>query len=345
MRIGILTFHRAHNYGALLQCYALQQVLLSMGHNVYVIDYRQPYIEKMYGLDIKRVLKSIFFPAILKRCLRSVSKYTSFFKFFNLTPKCNAANIPENFDAYVIGSDQLWSLDCTNGIDPVYTGDFNHKKDARIVGFSISVNSHSLHSISDDILQRIVARFNTISFREKFALDCVSSRVEGSFCQTLDPTLLVDASLWRPLLNHNFDNEKYVLLYEVRRLRGRETVLSEKAEYLAQRKKMNVVNLSEIDCSVPDFVTAFSKAECVITSSFHASAFALIFQKPLCAFLLQDGNDNRYKDLLESIGAENFLYSIDDVVVDIPIGDYQLIHKHLDQIKKNSLKYLMEALE
>lgn len=343
MKIGILTFHRAHNYGALLQCYALQQVLLSMGHNAYVIDYRQPYIEKMYGLKIKRVLKRIFFPARLKKYLRSISKYTSFYKFFNLTSKCNATNIPENFDAYIIGSDQLWSLDCTNGVDPVYTGNFRHKKDARIIGFSISVNSRSLHSLSDDILQRIVTRFNAISFREQFALDYVSSRVGKSFYQTLDPTLLADALLWKPLLNHKFDNEKYVLLYEVRRLCGRENTLLEKAERLAQEKKMNVVNLSEIDCTVADFVTAFSKAEYVITSSFHASAFALIFQKPLCAFLLQDGNDNRYKDLLESIGAGNFLYSIDDDIVDNPNADYQLICNRLDQIKQNSLEFLMEA--
>lgn len=345
MKIGILTFHRAHNYGALLQCYALQQVLLSMGHDVCVIDYRQPYIEKMYGLKMKRVLKRIFFPARLKKYLRSISKYTSFFKFFNLTSKCKATNIPENFDAYIIGSDQLWSLDCTNGIDSVYTGNFKHKKDALVIGYSISVNLHSLNNISDDVLKKNVSHFNSISFREKFALDYISSRVEGLFSQTLDPTLLAEASLWRPLLNHNFDNEKYVLLYEVRRLRGRETALLEKTECLARKKKMKIVNLSGMDCSVPDFVTAFSKAECVITSSFHASAFALIFRKPLCAFLLQDGNDNRYKDLLECIGAEKFLYNMDDSIEDIPVGDYKLIQNNLNQIKNRSLNFLREALE
>lgn len=50
MRVGILTFHRAHNYGAVLQCYALQKVLKNLGHEVQVIDYRQPYIEKHYAV-------------------------------------------------------------------------------------------------------------------------------------------------------------------------------------------------------------------------------------------------------------------------------------------------------
>lgn len=46
MKIGILTFHRAINYGAVLQCYALSEVLKKMGHDVFVIDYRQPRVER-----------------------------------------------------------------------------------------------------------------------------------------------------------------------------------------------------------------------------------------------------------------------------------------------------------
>ena len=49
MKVGILTFHRAHNFGAMLQCYALQEYLTKKGLNVEVIDYRQPYIETLYS--------------------------------------------------------------------------------------------------------------------------------------------------------------------------------------------------------------------------------------------------------------------------------------------------------
>lgn len=48
MKIGILTLHRANNYGAALQCYALQCTLQSLGYDAWVIDYRQPDTERSY---------------------------------------------------------------------------------------------------------------------------------------------------------------------------------------------------------------------------------------------------------------------------------------------------------
>lgn len=55
MKVGIITYHRAHNYGAVLQCYALQEVLKRMGHDTQIIDYRQPFIEKLYNLSKKEL--------------------------------------------------------------------------------------------------------------------------------------------------------------------------------------------------------------------------------------------------------------------------------------------------
>lgn len=342
MRIGLLTFHRAHNYGALLQCFALQQVLKSMGHDVFVIDYRQPYIERKYKLKIKRVIKRLLFFPKLKEYLCSKYKYTSFFRNFNLTKKCDAKHIPE-FDIYVVGSDQLWSLDCTNGIDPVYTGNFYHKSGARLIGYSISVNQESLKKLSDETIKEIIERFWVISFREKSVAQELSRRIGRTFDQTIDPTLLADGSLWEPLIDGAAKKRKYILLYEVRKPSNNKDALLEKTKDLAQKKHVDVIDLSQNNYTVSDFVTAFYYAECVVTSSFHASVFAIIFQKPLCAFLLQDGNDGRYKDLLESVGAKSFIYRLEDSIVDYPIGDYLLIQSRLDQIRKDSVDYLKKA--
>lgn len=345
MKVGILTFHRAHNYGALLQCYALQSVLMSMGCDVFVIDYRQPFIESRYRLKWCRVLKLLIAPLKLKRYLQSQFGYNSFFRWFKLSQKCDAKHIPLDFDAYIIGSDQLWSLDCTNGLDPVYTGDFDHKENSRIVGYSISVNKKSLQDISDETLGKILKRFNAISFRESFAMQDVADRVGNIYPQTLDPTLLADVNIWRSMLSSRFKKGKYVLFYEVRKPQKNKDVLLKKTIAFAQKKGLNVVDLSKGCLPVDDFVSAFSNAECVVTSSFHASVFALIFHKPLCAFLLGDGNDNRYKELLETINATSFLYDLSDDIVDFPKGDYMTIQEKLDQLKASSLYYLKRALE
>ena len=127
MHIGIITYHRAHNYGAVLQCYALQQVLINMGHKVEVVDYVNPYIDWLYKPHkaiiyvIKQLLQFNFYR--IKQHIESykLAKKRSFFfgnfvkKYLNCSSKCDEKTIPQNCDAYIIGSDQMWSLDCSGG--------------------------------------------------------------------------------------------------------------------------------------------------------------------------------------------------------------------------------------
>lgn len=159
MRIGILTFHRAHNYGAVLQCYALQEVLKSMGHEVLVIDYRQPFIEAIYSpFNFHRLKGLLLHPRGIYRYVRSISQrlrkrriYTAFQnKHLRLT-KPRQKNIPEDFERYVIGSDQLWGLHCLGGIaDDVYLGNFKHKSQSKIMGYAISTNLNSLKALNNN---------------------------------------------------------------------------------------------------------------------------------------------------------------------------------------------------
>ena len=177
MRVGILTFHCAHNYGAVLQCYALQKVLKNLGHEVQVIDYRQPYIEKHYAvlswrhlffLLIHLHIKSFFY--YLKSGTnreKSTLQYRHFRDcYLQVTKPCRSHTIPV-FDCYVIGSDQVWSLDCTQRMDKVYWGQFEHPDASKIIGYGISVTQTSLKQIGAKIIQRYLTAFSALSFREK----------------------------------------------------------------------------------------------------------------------------------------------------------------------------------
>ena len=157
MKLGILTFHGAHNYGAVLQCYALQEVLTKMGHDVYVIDYRQPYINEVYKIFSFQILKrkmknlgavadyvryNIFRASAIKKRREHFEEFTS--KYLNLTLPCDAESVPVDFDAYIIGSDQVWSQVCTGGdFDDVYFGKFRRNEDSRVIGYAISSNPAS----------------------------------------------------------------------------------------------------------------------------------------------------------------------------------------------------------
>lgn len=348
MKIGILTFHRTHNYGAVLQCFALQETLQKMGHKVWVINYMQPYVE--YGNNVfygfRKKIKS--HPV---RWLKSTIRYFiktftvgDCFKEFRLhhlhqTSLCGRNSISHDFDCYLIGSDQLWSIDCTGEVDPVFFGDFYHRKDSYIYGYAISGNAKTLECIGAKLLAKYAANFECISLRERsfansfFRLSGYQPRID------IDPTLLTDAAVWNSLIVKNWQHRDYVLVYQARHLEGQALLLNEKAQTLAHKCGSYVLDLSSYKYTPSEFVTAFKYAKCVVTSSFHGTAFALIFNKQLCAVTLNDGHDARYVDLLTSIGAEKFLFSLSDNLKIVGL-DYDLLNSNLEVYRQNSLQFL-----
>ena len=351
MKIGILTFHRTHNYGAVLQCFALQETIRKMGHDVLVINYVQPYIEHNNNVfyDFQQKFKS----SPLHE-LKSIARYaTKFIKsgdsflFFRrrhlrLTSKCVRETIPNDFDCYLIGSDQLWSLECTKEIDPVFFGDFNHKRDSSVYGYAISGNESSLRQISTTRLANYVRNFTRISFREKSLSDCFLCLTKQNTRVDIDPTLLTDKSVWLPLIEKRWGHKDYVLIYQVRGGREQQQALSVKAQQLAKEQGTYTIDLSTYKFSPSEFVTAFKYAKCIVTSSFHGTAFALIFNKPLCAIRLNDGHDSRYVDLLSAVGAEAFLFDLKDELRIVGLN-YTHITNKLEAYRQDSLQYLNMA--
>ena len=132
MKIGIFTFHCAHNYGAVIQCYGLQQYLKSIGHQVYVVDYRPQYfdfyqsshIEFSRTDGIKSFIKAKISDLLVGRSRRKRREaFESFItKKLKLTPYI-ANNDYSDFDAIILGSDQIWNPGITGGnYDEVFFG-------------------------------------------------------------------------------------------------------------------------------------------------------------------------------------------------------------------------------
>lgn len=350
MKIGILTFHRAHNYGAVLQCYALQQILKIAGHDVYVIDYRQPTIEHSYKVwSIVEILKNLFhlksvyvYFRTLKRRKRTQRFFEDFSFYFNLSEPCNANNIPV-FDAYIIGSDQLWVPRLTGGnLDLVYIGQFCHLNNSKILSYAISMNTKTIDSISQDKWINISANFDILSFREEEMACKMGAIIDRKIRVDIDPTLLLDASQWDTITNEHWKNEKYILVYH---LPGRFTKMSydlfmKKTREIAYKRKCKLISLYPMDYSVFDFVSLFKYADCVITTSFHATVFALIYERPLLSIVLNDGLDNRYVNLLNKVGGEKALVGMDMNNGIFPLLPYNKIKKQISLYAKSSLDYL-----
>lgn len=351
MKIGILTFSRAHNFGAILQCFALQQTLKDLGHEVLVIDYKQPFIES----NNRPFMWSVFFckmlnPRLFCRYIKSIvprflseKRFDSFKKRFVLcTMPCTETSIPKDYDAYLIGSDQVWSIDCTSKYDSVLWGQFKRNRNTKLFSYAISTNLKSLKTINESSWSEILNEFSNLSFREKSTSDYIKHRTNRNVDVNIDPTLLLDRNAWNRIIDSKIQDEKYILVYEVRKISGKEKTLLSYATQLASRMKCTVVNLT-YDYSPQEFVSLFYHATYVITSSFHGSVFGLIFNKPMSVVCLGDGHDDRYVNLLKSVGAESALMSIDEEINEKTI-DYKLANEKLMKLRMSSIQYLKNIL-
>ena len=332
MRIGILTFHRAHSYGAVLQCYALQQTLAQMEHEVWVIDYRQPYIENLYYKVFNwkcffSMVVHLHFRYIRDTILRAIYYHRYRKKYLHTTKKCDKDTIPP-FDCYVIGSDQLWSLHCTKETDKVYWGQFIRPFHSRVVGYAISSTQDSLYQMGETLIRHCLEAFSSLSFREEIIGKLIYDMVGVKGETVLDPTLLLPFDYWNGF--GSVEEKRMSVVVYLMRFRNSEEInrdILRKAHQLAQLLKYEVTDLSANIVSPETFLSYFKSARYVITNSFHGVALALIFEKPLYAIRSYDSLDERYVNLLSLVNGKQMLADKDFYYPDNVRQSHQTEHK------------------
>lgn len=353
MKIGILTFHRAHNFGAVLQCYALQEFLKTAGFNVEVIDYREPYTEnyyKIFRLDIFLLTSSLkgklyYILSSWKR-LKKTIRYRSFgLKYLNTSPKWTGKTMSD-YDFYIIGSDQMWSQDCLGDcFNEIYLGKFRRKSCSKIIGYAISSNIRSINSLkNNEQLPLVFERFAAISFRESSVINRLKELTGVNYTQCIDPTLLTNMSMWENIIDKRWSKKRFVVLYRLRDANRPDMSVLFKARKIANELGVGMVEISSNSHSVVDFVSAIANAEYVVTTSFHATVFSLIFHKQFASYLLHDGNDGRYEDLLRKVGADECIYEIDEYPRPEVLLDWEKVEKGIDYIREQSVRFLKENL-
>lgn len=312
MKIGIITFHRANNYGAVLQCYALQAKLQTLGYEAEVIDYRQCDIEDVYkpirwniikkGLASPRLLASYLLKQLPSNFQIAILKkqHYNFFrnKYLICTDSFHQTNkIPQDFDIYLIGSDQMWSIDCTNQkIDDIYFGNFRHFSKSKIKSYAISTNVQALKKIGIQKLKDYILNFSVLSFREKEVCDWINKTMGINSRVDIDPTLLLNREDWLKFIRPRPVQYKYILTYFV------SPIHNEKINRYAKKIGTLVIDIEKVALSPIEFLTYIYYAELIITSSFHATVFSIIFERPFYSLQTKKSTDVRYVDLLDQLG-------------------------------------------
>ncbi len=305
MKVGVLTFHRASNYGTALQAFATVEALRSLGVDAELIDYRPEYTERTLR---SRYLRKAGSPKEAASILANRAIYGNqqnekirhFLEFIEKIPTGGAvcktceelAKAAGSYDVILSGSDQLWNKKIT-GEDMSYFFPFDHRK-------KISYGSSFGESCLSDERQRQITpwlkQFDALGLREKTALQLTQQMVgpehSKKLCQVIDPTLLLTADHWKKQLEPNvkLPRDGYILTYYMIET----PVLRAVTEKLKKETGLPVVNLKpskrQIFCregqnmmwaGPREFLSCYAGAKYVVTNSFHGTAFAINFRVPM----------------------------------------------------------------
>jgi hypothetical protein len=358
MKIGILTFHRAHNYGAVLQCYALQQYLIQLGHDTYVIDYNNKKLWSYYSWRDRnyeqRIRRNVFkLPVRLFRYIKNRRKQIVRYKKFEyfqekILKLSNTGSIVESpYDLILIGSDQVWNTSITDGFDPYYWGTFEKPKRTKVATYAASLRklwSEEQYNVVYDALKNL----DGISVREA----AVGRYVKHLFpdldvCCVPDPVMLLSPEHWRSFAKMPPIKKKYIFFYQAE---ASQSIYNTAVKIALQRglplfvlsADQWAVNSKECHSASPqEFLGWILNAELVVTSSFHALAFCILFQKDFYAVNLNKGQDERLKNMVSAFGLEQYLI---DTVEDCKPNKPYCIDQEIEIQKKDASNYLLRLL-
>ena len=358
MRIGILTFQNADNYGAILQCLALCKYLENQGYQVEVLDYKQPYIERVYKpwrFDIVRnnILKIRFlagyFMKVLPKTWKRHKAYQKFRKkHLHLSlPIYNKEDIPIK-DAYIIGSDQVWSEHCTDGDDDIYWGCFDHHC-GRVIGYAISSTLSSIQNKEKELILKRLKNFTKLSFRENGIKDYINEKFNYNAPIVLDPTLLPLGEYWKSLASEVSEKDSYILTYFLHKEKDSQS-FKERIGKIASLYNMKLIDIFEVANSPDRFLAYIKGASLILTTSFHATVFSIIFRKQFFSINSYDGREHRYRDLLDSLQLQHRYIDNLDSLLDVMTPDksridYNDVAIRLNELQINSIMYLEESLK
>lgn len=356
MKIGIVTYHRTNNYGAVMQALATRFVLEDMGHEVYYVDYWPDYHKEMYALFSKRKFKksNIMGKAgllllLLLRHKASKRRIDNFEKFFHtyIYPYCRP--VDESFDVVIYGSDQIWRKQGALGTyNPFYFGD-NKIKTQHHISYAASMGVLPDNDADKEKVKALVSHLEKISVREEGLRQLLLSLGFENIALSVDPTFLLSSEEWnRRLPSEEYKGEKYALLYMVG-LRAfdmkevKKFTVSKGLKLIVLRgNATSIETKTNITSASPyEFISLIKNAEYVFTASFHGLAFSIIYGKQFFASFKR--NSGRAESLLNLIGASNrLLPPMDSIPQDLEPIDYVDVHNKLNVVRQESLKYLSD---
>lgn len=378
MKIGIITQPLAINYGGLLQNYALQKVLVSLGHEVYTINrsdapdiYTASYYKKIrffINQSIKRILNKPSYLLykeyirIRQACISFVQRNITVTDIFKTQEDIYDIINKYDFNGYVVGSDQVWrpcySLSIYNDFLDFCQDKTNIKRIAYAASFG--VNQWEFNEEQTTICRRLLNMFDAVSVRESSGVELCEKYFGITAMHVLDPTLLLEKEDYIKLVEQEKENISSGNLFcyildnkksidnaisdiEHKMLLKAFQVKADKSNY-EYKKGENIKDY--IIPSPTKWLRAFMDAKMVFTDSFHGCVFSIIFNKPFWVIGNRKRGNARFESLLKIFNIEDRCITLDEIDhVDLNARiDWNRVNSIRMEWKKKSIDFLKENL-
>ena len=376
MKIGIVTFFRVANYGAMLQAYSLRRYLERMGHEVVFVRHKRcsPSKIPLWRAFVSRSLKGV--KAKFKNYV--CHSITDFAASYPQTKYCETIEevklATADCDAFIVGSDQMWNpLWCSGASLPLVMLDFAAEGKPR-VSYAASFGTKEWREDQNAAeASRMLKKFKAISVREESGVKLVetlSGRTDAKCL--LDPTLLQNVAFYSEIITkskicRDKVNKPYVFNY----------ILDEWSNVSEMQTALGVVkdklNISKVvtdrkyapgllgllcrilgvkgKIKVPEWLEAIASSEFVFTNSFHGTVFSILFHKPFVSVLIKGkmfGMNERALSLLKNIGLEDRAVCSDETerissLVDKPIN-WEEVDSCLNELREVAKEFLGNSL-
>lgn len=371
MKIAILTLPPRENYGGILQCYALQHTLEKMGHKVTIIDEPYKTEEIPHFQMVLRICKRIIYKYILRKSCHifiekemerlrvTIRQHIERFMNEYLHRKIyqTVSDIQENeYDAFIVGSDQIWRYKYYQPIDNAFlafTKDWKIKRISYAASFGIDFWDYN--KTDTEKCKKAIRLFNAISVREESGIHLCKKYLNADAQWVVDPTMLLQKEDYMQLIDNNKTPpcKGNLFCYILDSNSDKENLIKR----IAKEKQLIPFAMTESDGDIKSnvkglikqpiecWLKAFRDAEFVITDSFHACVFCIIFEKPFVVFGNKDRGMARFDSLFKRFNLNNnLLYTSSDYITG---KDYSLptnIREILTKSSIEGLSFLKDSL-
>lgn len=369
-KVGIITFHASHNYGSMLQAYALQQTVLNMGYDCEIINFRTKLQRKSYQLPLiygtlkGRIKRTFLYAPYLLSLNKQYRLFESFLnKKYHLSSKeyTTLEELKQNildYDIYISGSDQIWNTSCFD-FDWAYFLPFAGH--VRRIAYAPSMGAKPFRSINNEDTSKKIAEllsyYDYISVREQQTKNKIAQLTNLNCAVTLDPTLLIKPEIWNKMAgNVPLVSGDYIFLYtpwfneavytEAERI-SKELNMPVVISHLHKEWKYNRnIIFKSYRCHLAtgpiEFLNLCKFAVFSIGHSFHLSVFSILLRTPF--YIINGMEDSRIRDLLVLTKLEHLGRKPQQGHDIIPSIDFNDAHNRIEKARAQSLEWLHKSL-